>query len=85
MDLPNCQRPIFAFHGCDRRVRDAVLVCKVKLLASLNTYEWLDQGICFWEHGPRKQRAELIRQGTLTPEGNLPVYPMDHVPFGPKE
>ena len=32
-----------------------------------------------------KQRAELIRQGTLTPEGKLPVYPMDHVPLGPRE
>ena len=32
-----------------------------------------------------KQRAELIRQGILTPEGKLPVYPMDHVPLGPRE
>jgi|GEM_PF-1556708 len=32
-----------------------------------------------------KQRAELIRQGVLTPEGKLPVYPMDHVPLGPRE
>jgi hypothetical protein len=32
-----------------------------------------------------KQRAELIRRGALTPEGKLPVYPMDHVPLGPRE
>jgi hypothetical protein len=32
-----------------------------------------------------KQRAELIRRGVLTPEGKLPVYPMDHVPLGPRE
>jgi hypothetical protein len=32
-----------------------------------------------------KQRAELIRQGILTSEGKLPVYPMDHVPLGPRE
>ncbi len=29
-----------------------------------------------------KQRAHLIKIGALTPEGNLPVYPMDHVPLG---
>ena len=32
-----------------------------------------------------KQRALLIKWGALTPEGNLPVYPMDHVPLGPRE
>jgi hypothetical protein len=32
-----------------------------------------------------KQRAELIRRGALTPDGKLPVYPMDHVPLGPRE
>lgn len=32
-----------------------------------------------------KQRAELIRRGVLTAEGELPVYPMDHVPLGPRE
>lgn len=32
-----------------------------------------------------KQRAELIRRGVLTPDGKLPVYPMDHVPLGPRE
>lgn len=54
MDLLSYQRTVFAFHGCDRRVRDAVLLGKVKLLASLNTYDWLGQGIYFWEHGPRR-------------------------------
>ena len=32
-----------------------------------------------------KQREWLIEIGALTPEGNLPVYPMDHVPLGPRE
>lgn len=32
-----------------------------------------------------KQRADLIKRGVLTPEGKLPVYPMDHVPLGPRE
>ena len=31
-----------------------------------------------------KKRAFLIEIGALTPDGNLPVYPMDHVPLGPR-
>lgn len=54
MDLLNYQRTVFAFHGCDRRVRDAVLLGKQKLLTSLNTYDWLGTGIYFWEHSPSR-------------------------------
>ena len=31
-----------------------------------------------------KQRALLIEWGALTAEGNVPTYPMDHVPLGPR-
>jgi hypothetical protein len=54
MDLLSDQRTVFAFQGCDRRVRDAVLLGRQKLLASLNTYDWLGMGIYFWEHSPRR-------------------------------
>lgn len=62
MDLLNYQRTVFAFHGCDRRVRDAVLLGKQKLLASLNTYDWLGTGIYFWEHGPSRALEWAIQQ-----------------------
>jgi hypothetical protein len=32
-----------------------------------------------------KKRARMIELGMLTPEGKVPVYPMDHVPLGPRE
>jgi hypothetical protein len=32
-----------------------------------------------------KRRARMIELGMLTPEGQVPVYPMDHVPLGPRE
>jgi hypothetical protein len=35
MDLLSDQRTVFAFHGCDRRVRDALLLGKQKLLANV--------------------------------------------------
>ncbi|HBJ83330.1 MAG TPA: hypothetical protein DDZ88_05545 [Verrucomicrobiales bacterium] len=54
MDLLSYQRTVFGFHGCDRRVVESVLSGKMKLTASLNTYDWLGMGIYFWEHGPRR-------------------------------
>ena len=32
-----------------------------------------------------RKRARMIELGMLTPEGKVPVYPMDHVPLGPRE
>ena len=61
MDLLSYQRTVFAFHGCDSRVADAVLNGKEKLLASENNYDWLGHGIYFWEHGPARAE-EWARQ-----------------------
>ena len=56
---------------------------------SAATHALLDRleadGIKFRKMPLAKQRAELIRRGALTPDGKLPVYPMDHVPLGPRE
>jgi hypothetical protein len=54
MNLLSYQRTIFGYHGCDRRVADAVLTGKTKLSASENAYDWLGHGIYFWEHGPMR-------------------------------
>ena len=49
----------------------------------------LDKVAAHWDkllRMPKARRhAELIKRGILTPEGKLPVYPMDHVPLGPRE
>jgi hypothetical protein len=72
MDLLNYQRTVFAYHGCDRRLRDAVLTGKKKLNASLNTYDWLGSGIYFWEHGPQRAlewaKQQSKRKGTKIKE-----------------
>ena len=62
MDLLSYQRTVFAFHGCDRRLRDAVLTGKKKLNASLNAYDWLGSGIYFWEHGPMRALEWAMQQ-----------------------
>ena len=62
MDLLSYQRTVFAFHGCDSRVADAVLPGKETLSASENTYDWLGHGIYFWEHGPARAFEWALQQ-----------------------
>jgi len=45
--------PIYGFHGCDRRIRDAVINGE-ELKPSLNAYDWLGNGIYFWEGDPQR-------------------------------
>lgn len=41
---------IIGFHGCDQSVVDKVITGKEDLLASKNDYDWLGNGIYFWEN-----------------------------------
>ena len=40
---------MIGFHGCDQSVVEAVIAGKTELLASTNDYDWLGNGIYFWE------------------------------------
>ncbi len=44
-----------------------------------------EDGIKFRKLPKAVQRAKLIKEGILTAEGKLPVYPMNHVPLGPRD
>ena len=47
-----------------------------------SVHEWWDK----LRRMPKaRKRARMIELGMLTPEGKVPVYPMDHVPLGPRE
>ncbi len=61
------QRLIIGYHGCDARIRDAVIQHGASLVPSKNDYDWLGYGIYFWEHGPDRawQWAELQCQRGL--------------------
>jgi hypothetical protein len=54
---------ILGFHGCDRRVGEAVLAGRTELRSSQNSYDWLGHGIYFWEHNPIRafEWAKLLR------------------------
>lgn len=59
------------------------------LYLSAGETAFLDRQADWWDKFHRltkaRQRSVLINLGALTPEGNVPAYPMDHVPLGPKE
>jgi hypothetical protein len=43
---------VLGFHGCDQAVADKVISSGDNLLASTNRYDWLGNGIYFWEQSP---------------------------------
>jgi hypothetical protein len=45
---------IVGFHGCDQSVVDKVVAGKENLLASNNDYDWLGNGIYFWENNEER-------------------------------
>ena len=46
---------VLAFHGCDESVRDKIVSSpKQSLLPSKNKYDWLGNGIYFWENNPKR-------------------------------
>ena len=55
---------ILAFHGCDRAVGEKVLSGLTELHFSKNDYDWLGNGIYFWENDPGRalHYATLLRK-----------------------
>lgn len=45
------QRTVVAYHGCEKVTLDKVLLGNDGLKKSQNTYDWLGEGIYFWEYG----------------------------------
>lgn len=50
----NTLGPLVGFHGCDRRIGEAVLSGKQLLEPSRNDYDWLGPGIYFWIDSPER-------------------------------
>ena len=45
---------VLGYHGCDRKVAERVLSGRQSLQPSVNDYDWLGDGIYFWEHNARR-------------------------------
>jgi hypothetical protein len=57
---------VLGFHGCDRVTGERVLQGKEHLKPSQNAYDWLGNGVYFWENDP--QRAyEFAQQAMQQP------------------
>ena len=41
---------VLGFHGCDIETRDKIISGKTTLKPSENSYDWLGNGIYFWEN-----------------------------------
>ena len=47
-------RVIVGFHGCDQATADRVLVTGEPMKPSSNQWDWLGEGIYFWEQNPER-------------------------------
>lgn len=54
---------VLAFHGCDQEVRDKILSNKDRLVSGQNDYDWLGNGIYFWENNHHRalEYAQIIK------------------------
>lgn len=41
---------IVGFHGCDEEVRNNIVTNRIEMKPSCNDYDWLGQGLYFWEN-----------------------------------
>jgi hypothetical protein len=57
---------VLGYHGCDRKFAERVFAGRDTLKASHNDYDWLGDGVYFWEHNA--QRAmEFAREVAAQP------------------
>lgn len=50
-------RIVVGYHGCDRKLADGLLTGKIPIAdwkKSNNAYDWLGEGVYFWEHSPTR-------------------------------
>jgi hypothetical protein len=45
---------VLGYHGCDRKLAERVFSGRAALRASHNDYDWLGDGIYFWEHNANR-------------------------------
>jgi hypothetical protein len=59
------QRAVVGYHGCGATIAEIVLAGKAGLNLSTNAYDWLGEGVYFWEHGPQRAYEWAIEQARL--------------------
>ena len=59
---------VYAFHGCDESVAEAVFAGETELRPSNNSYDWLGSGIYFWENAPERALRWAQEQHSRNPD-----------------
>jgi hypothetical protein len=49
--LVKYDRTVIAYHGCDAEIAESILGGHASFKKSQNAYDWLGEGIYFWEYG----------------------------------
>jgi len=64
---------VLAFHGCDETIAERVLAGKEHLKPSRKPYDWLGNGIYFWESSPQRalEWAHEAAQNPVKTAGNI--------------
>jgi len=68
MNIHAYQRQVIAYHGCDRKTFEDVLLNGARLRPSERPWDWLGRGIYFWEHGPDRANQwakEKVTKGDI--------------------
>lgn len=45
---------VYGFHGCDRSIAEKIINQQITLKNSENEYDWLGNGMYFWENSPSR-------------------------------
>lgn len=61
-------RTVIAYHGCDARTARRLLAGDASFRTSRNAYDWLGEGVYFWEYGQDRARrfaAQQVKRGRV--------------------
>lgn len=59
---PETYRTIIGYHGCDKRTAERVVLDGEPLVPSTNQYDWLGEGVYFWERSLRRAHTFASEQ-----------------------
>lgn len=64
---------VLGFHGCDREVGEKILAGKESARRSENDYDWLGEGVYFWENSPERalSYAKMLAKQTHRTKGRI--------------
>ena len=64
---------VTGFHSCDREVGLKVLNGNTDLKPSTNAWDWLGEGIYFWEQNPKRSLEYAVESSTKVQFNKIPI------------